>query len=473
MADILNSEPLGEAEAEALGRKAGPHRPASALGQVSWAAFDGARSPYNVLVNIFVFSAYFTTVVIPDPVRGQELWSYITSGAALLVALGAPILGAIADAGGRRKPWLAATVLLGVPCMILLWLATPGMTDGIGIVVAALVGAYLAFEYSAVFCNAMLPNITTPNRIGFLSGLGFTLGNFFGILLFFFFLAAWSWNPHPLLGLDAKMHEPERAVGILAGIWLAIFALPLFLFTPDSPSTARPVGEAVRTGIKTLLGTFAKARSYRNVVMFLVARMIFNEGFVVLMLFTGVFAAGILHWTPTMLIAEGLINSVVASLAGLLAGWVDTRFGSKKSTMIFVAGCLLANLTLVSVTPGMVFFVPVTAADAPAWSSVGGIFPTLPDQVFLVTQCFAALCVTGGFATARALMAKISPPDMLNEFFGLFAFSGTSTSFLGPLAIGLLTLAFANQRAGVAVGIVFLSVGLLLMFAVREPRLQS
>ena len=84
-----------------------PSIPASALGQLSWALFDAGRGPYSILINTFVFSAYFTTVVFADPVRGQEVWSYLTSVGAFLVALGAPILGAIADAGGRRKPWLA------------------------------------------------------------------------------------------------------------------------------------------------------------------------------------------------------------------------------------------------------------------------------------------------------------------------------------------------------------------------------
>src|SRR5262249_24583990 len=81
----------------------------SPLAQFSWVLFDGARSPYNVFINIFVFSAYFSTVVIPDPVRGQTWWSYITSGASVLIAISAPVLGAIADAGGRRKPWLLAS----------------------------------------------------------------------------------------------------------------------------------------------------------------------------------------------------------------------------------------------------------------------------------------------------------------------------------------------------------------------------
>ena len=88
---------------------AGTRAPASRLAQFAWALFDGARSPYNVLVNIFVFSAYFSTVVIPDPVRGPDAVELHYRGGAIIVALTAPMLGAIADAGGRRKPWLAAS----------------------------------------------------------------------------------------------------------------------------------------------------------------------------------------------------------------------------------------------------------------------------------------------------------------------------------------------------------------------------
>ena len=437
---------------------------ASPLGQFAWALFDGARSPYNVLVNIFVFSAYFSTVVIPDPVRGQATWSFITSMAALLVALGAPVLGAIADAGGRRKPWLAGCLVLGIPSMCLLWLATPGMTAGLWIVIAGLIGAYLFFEYSWVFVNALLPNVAPPGRIGFLSGAGLALGNLSGIILFLFFLYAWSWNPQPLFGLDPSAYEPERAVGLLAAVWMAVFGLPLFFFTPDSPGTSLPVGRAVREGLGNLLQTLKRVRDYRNVAVFLLARLLFNEGFIVLMLFTGVFAAGILKWNSTMLIAEGLINSVVAVLAALFAGWLDTRIGSKRACMFFVGGCLLGNLILCSVTPEMVFFIPV---EPPAVASTS-LFPTLPDKVFLVTQCSIAFFVTGGIVTSRALMAKISPRSMLAEFFGLFAVSGTAATFVGPAAIGLLTTLFQSQRAGVAVGVVFLLAGLLVMIKVRE-----
>jgi UMF1 family MFS transporter len=180
-----------------------------------------------------------------------------------------------------------------------------------------------------------------------------------------------------------------------------------------------------------------------------------------------VFAAGILKWTATMLIVEGLINSVVAAIAGIFGGWLDTRIGSKRATMFFVAGTLVLNVILTSVSPHSVFFIHLSPAQL---VPDGTLFATLPDKVFLVTQCLVAFFVTGALVTTRALMAKIAPREMLNEFFGLFAFSGTATSFIGPLAIGILTELFGNQRAGVAVGVVFLSVGFVLMFPVKEKR---
>jgi MFS transporter, UMF1 family len=459
---------------------AAPARPASLVGQIAWAACDGARNPYNVLVNIFVFAAYFTTVVIPDPVRGQTVWSFVSATGALLVALGGPILGAIADAGGRRKPWLLGCMLFGAPCMASLWFATPAMGAGLPWIMVCLIGGTLCFEWSTVFSSAMLPNVAPPGRIGLLSGLGFSLANFFGIVLFLFYLLAWDGNPHPLFGLDVAAHEPERAVGILAAIWIIVFSIPMFVLTPDSPSTSRRAGQAIRDGLSSLARTLSSLRSYRNTASFLVARLLYNEGFMVMMLFTSVVAAGVLHWTPRKLVAMGLINSVVATLAALFAGWLDQRTGSKRATMFFVGGCLLGNIAVCSITPDMVLFVKLhaagaTAAGAATAGTAGGplalldsIFPTLPDKAFLVTQNLIALFVTGGLVTSRSLMAKLSPRNMLNEFFGLYAVSGNATTFLGPLAIGIVTAGFGNQRAGVAVGIAFLLAGLLLMIPVRE-----
>jgi len=481
MTQVRSAEPLALAGSGSVRAVAGV-RPASLIGQIAWAAGDGARNPYNVLVNIFVFAAYFTTVVIPDPVRGQTIWSFTEAVGAMLVAIGGPVLGAIADAGGRRKPWLVGCMLIGVPAMASLWFATPGMTHHLPWIMACLIGGTLCFEWSAVFTNAMLPNVAPPGRLGVLSGLGFGFGNLFGLVLFVFYLVAWDTNPHPLFGLSVQAHEPERAVGIIAAIWIVAFSLPMFVLTPDSPATSRRIGRAIRDGLSELAHTLASLRSYRNTAIFLVARLLYNEGFMVMMLFTSVVAAGVLHWTPRMLVAMGVVNSIVAVSAAVFAGWLDRVTGSKLAAIFFVAGCLLANVAVCSITPDMIFFVKIhgavtaAAAGAAAASSgshgllaaLAGTFPTLPDRVFLVTQNLVALFVTGGLVTSRTLMAKLSPPDRLNEFFGLYAVSGNATTFLGPLAIGIVTALAGSQRAGVAVGIVFLLAGLLLMIPVRE-----
>ena len=434
------------------------------VGQLSWALFDGTRGPYGSLVTLFIFSAYFATVVIPDPIQGQTLWGYANSIAAALVAIGAPIVGAIADASGRRKPWIAACMLVGIPCMALLFLATPNMGPQIVWVVVVLVGASASIEYAAIFLNAMLPNIAPRARIGVLSGLGLSFANLSNILVLLFFLFAWTGAGSPLFGLDPVQHEPERAVGPIAALWWLIFGVPLFLFTRDSPSTGIGKMQAIRQGFRSLRETIPKLRRYENTTRFLIARMVFNEGFIIMMMLTGVYAAGMLHWTPRMLIVQGLINSFCAAISGFVAGWLDRRCGSRISTIIFVAGCLVTNVVMLTLTPTSVLFI-----DLPASSGDGaGLFASASDKVFSATIAAAAVFVTAGFASSRALMAKLAPAHLQNEFFGLYAMSGTATSFFGPLAIAIATSVLHDQRGGVGVGIVFLAIGLWLLLGVRE-----
>jgi UMF1 family MFS transporter len=439
----------------------GRGKPASALGQLGWVLYDASRSPYGALIMIFVFSAYFVTQVASDPLQGQITWSYVSAAASFVIALGAPLMGAIADAGGRRKPWLAVCVIFGAPAMAALWFATPGMTDGLGWIILALVIAACVFEFSNMFLNSLLPSVAGEKRIGLLSGMGLGLGNALSIALFIFFLFAWSWNPNPLFGLNVAAHEPERAVGPIAGLCYALFSLPFFFVTPDAPGSGLSPAAAARQGLKSLAGTLGKLKRYKTVTTFLIARMVYNEGIVVLIVFTGVFAAGILKWTPDMLIVQGVANSVAAALGGFGAGWLDQKIGSRNAAVVGVAGCLATNCVLLGLTPTHVFWIEAPLGD-------GGLFPKLSDKVFFVAVVFTAFFGTAALVNSRALLAKISPRAMLTEFFGLFALSGTATSFVGPLAIGIVTQAFHEQRAGVAVGVMFFVVGLALLFRVKE-----
>lgn len=339
--------------------------------------------------------------------------------------------------------------------------------EGLPLVIACLLGSFVAFEYSQIFASAMLANVAPKDKVGLFSGLGYSVGNLTAVALLVFYLVAWEWSSPPLFGLDKAASEPLRAVGPMVGLIFFLYAIPLFLFTPDTPSNSLSPGAAVGEGIRRLGRTLVKVREYGNVVVYLVARIIFNEGFVAVMMFTGMFAGAVLHWTPQELVLQGVLNSIIAGFSAIIAGWLTDRIGPKKTTLIFLVGVLAANAILLSITPVSVFFVHVGAVEGP------GLYASLPDKVFLANGIIGAVCVIGGYVSTRTLMIRLTPPPMLNEFFGLFYLSGRAASFMGPLLIGISIKSFRSIHAGVVVGVIFTLVGLIVMLFVREPREQT
>ena len=148
------------------GRSTTGDRAASPLGQVSWAVFEWARNPYVLLITIYLFSPYFARVVVGDGVKGQALWGAIAAVGGLIVAALAPFLGAIADAGGRRKPWIAIYTVIMAIAMLTMWFAKPFATGWMLVAIGASVAvANVSFEFSAVFHNSLLPTIAQPKRV--------------------------------------------------------------------------------------------------------------------------------------------------------------------------------------------------------------------------------------------------------------------------------------------------------------------
>src|SRR5580704_6936019 len=214
-----------------------------------WMFFAWATEPFFTLITTFVFSPYFATHVAADPASGQSLWGFATAAAGLLIALLSPVLGAIADASGRRKPWIAAFGALLVIGACLMWFGRPGDTSVIPPLLLAYAIATVGVEFATVFINAMMPTLVPPDRIGRLSGTGWATGYVGGILSLILVLGFLAADPvsgrtlfgfAPLFGLDPVTHQGDRITGPLTGIWFIVFVLPMFLLTPDYPAR-RPV----------------------------------------------------------------------------------------------------------------------------------------------------------------------------------------------------------------------------------------
>ena len=223
---------------------------------ISWIFFDWAAQPYFTLITTFVFAPYFATHVAPNPASGQSLWGFATAAAGLMIALMSPVLGAIADASGRRKPWIAAFGAMLVIGSGLMWFGKPGDPGVIPPLLLAYGLATIGVEFATVFNNAMMPTLVPPDQIGRLSGTGWATGYVGGILSLILVLGFLAASPEtgrtlfgfvPLFGLDPVTHQGDRISGPLTGIWFVVFVLPMFLLTPDYPAK-RPVREALARG---------------------------------------------------------------------------------------------------------------------------------------------------------------------------------------------------------------------------------
>ncbi|MBT6883757.1 MAG: MFS transporter [Rhodospirillaceae bacterium] len=407
-------------------------------GRVAWCLYDWANSAFPTVITTFVFAAYFTKGVAVDEISGTSQWGYAMSLSALAVAVAGPILGSVADHGGRRKLWLAGFTLIAAAGAAMLWTILP---DAAYIVHALfwVALANFAFEMGMVFYNAMLADLAPANRLGRWSGWGWGLGYAGGLICLGLVLVGFVQADTPWFGLQRSLSEELRVTGPFVGIWMIIFALPLFVFTPDKPSTGKSFGAALTDGMATLWRTFKELKNYAVAARFLVARMIYTDGLNTLFAFGGIYAAGTFGMSFEELIIFGIAMNLTAGLGAFGFAWIDDKIGSKQTILIAVAGLAVLGTTLLVVEGKTMFWV----FGLPLGLFVG------PAQ-----------------AASRTMMAHLAPAEMRTEFFGLFALSGKATAFMGPALLAWATVAFNSQRAGMATIIVFFAVGMALMFTV-------
>jgi UMF1 family MFS transporter len=396
------------------------------------------------VITTFVFAAYFTRGVAPSETEGTFLWGNAMALSAFFIAVGGPVLGAIADRTKRRKPWLMGLSLICVLASAGLWFVLPDaafVTRALILVVIATI----AFEYATIFYNAMLPDVAPAGALGRISGIGWGLGYLGGLSCLVVALFGLVQADPPPFGLDAETQEPVRATVLLVAIWFAVFSLPMLFMVPErvrsDAGAAKPaIGSVVGDGLRQIWRTLRNLDWRGPLARFLIARMLYADGLTTLFTFGGIYAAGTFGMEFSEIILFGITLNVTAGLGAIAFGWIDDRVGSKQAITWSLFG-LIGFGILALLAPNATWFWVIGAAL--------GTFMG-PTQ-----------------AASRSLMARLAPEDQRAEMFGLFALSGKATNFAGPLVLGWATLAFDSQRAGMATIIVFLIAGLWLLRGVR------
>lgn len=415
--------------------------PATSRQLVAWAFYDWASSPFFAVIITFVFATYVTTAVAPNEIEGTAAWSRMTVVGALIIAVTSPVLGAIADAGGRRKPWLAGCTLLSAAATALLWQVTPEAAS-LSLALTLVLIANVANEIGQAFYNAMLPDLAPEDQVGRWSGWGWGLGYFSGIVALGLILVLFVQPEPPLFGLDPAAAEHVRITGPVVALWFVLFALPLLLITPDKPRSRRPFTASVRQGVTTLTATLKDVRRNANIARFLLARLVYNDGLNTLFAFGGIYAAGTFGMSLNEVLLFGIALNLTAGLGAVGFAFMDDRIGSKPTILVAIVGLFGAGTVALLAQSKITFWVVAL---------VIGIFVG-PAQ-----------------SASRTLMARLAPPAQRTEMFGIYALTGKVTAFIGPFLFGTATQLFQSQRAGMATILVMFVAGGLLLLRVREP----
>jgi MFS transporter, UMF1 family len=472
------SEFSAAAAVPAEGEPIAPLKSGLSRGALAWILQQGARDPYVILITIYIFSPYFSRVLVGDPVKGQALVANISTIYGLLTAATAQLLGAMIEQYGPRKPMLGIVAGVMVPALIALWWAMPAGGLPLMVTSALLIVLGVVYNWGDVLSNSLLGRAAgdVPGRAALISGLGYAVANGLSVALLVFMLwgmvlpgqVNWPGVPHtPLFGLDPAKNEPSRISGPLAAAVLLLGAIPFFLWTPDVARTGRSWMASMRAGIAMLRETFGNLKGHRDIATYLGGRMLYCDGMTALLIFGGLFAAGLMRWGALEMLAYGISLSVFAVMGGLIAPWFDRVLGPRKAVQLEIAGALIMLLCTLGMGREKIlyFWSYDPAAHAPIWN--GPLFRTAPELVYLGLGLMIAVFVTAQYASSRTLLIRLCPPDKTAAFFGLYALSGTATAWLGSLLVALATAIFKSQVAGFLPIAALLLTGFCVLFLVK------
>ncbi len=400
-----------------------------------WALYDFANSAFATTVLAGFFPVFFRQYwsAGADPVASTALLGLGNSLAGLVVALAAPLLGAVADRGGAKKAFLYAFTWLGAAATAALYLAGPGQW---GLATALFVLANLGFAGGLGFYDALLPSVAPPGREDAASALGYGLGYLGGGLLFalnLLMVCRPGW-----FGL-ADAGEAVRWSFVSVALWWAGFSLFGLAWLPGRPAGSPGWRRALGEGLGQLAGTLRSLRRHRRAGLFLLAYWLYIDG-VDTVIRMAVDYGLALGFAADHLLLALLLVQLVGFPAALAYGRLGQRFGTKRALLLAIAAYLLATLA------------------ASRLATVTG---------FYALAVFIALFQGGIQALSRSFFARLVPSGQSGEFFGFYNLLGKFAVLLGPLLVGGAGLlarvwlpAEAAARVGIlAVGILFLAGG--------------
>ena len=420
------------AEAAALGAL----NPGVARREVAaWAMYDFANSGYTTVVLTAVFNAYFVSVVAGNAPWATFAWTAALSVSYALVMLAGPVVGAWADAHAAKKKLLAVSTIVCVAGTLGLAGAGPG---AVAWAIAFVIVSNFAYSIGENLCAAFLPEIARPHSLGKVSGWGWGLGYFGGILALGISLA-WVMTAS---SRGSTTGEAVAGTMVITAVIFALASLPTFLLLRERgmPTQAHPPHET----FARLAETARSARRYRDLFLVFASGVCYQAGVATVIALAAIYAEQVMGFSTQDTIMLVLVVNVTAAIGALGFGYAQDRIGKVMALRITIVGWIaMTVVAFFSQTPAM----------------------------FWVAANLAGLCMGSSQSAGRALVAYLSPAGRSAEFFGLWGVATRLASILGPLTYGIVTWATGgNHRLAILLTGAFFVAALVVLLFVDERR---
>lgn len=406
---------------------------------VSWVLYDLANTIFSMGVVSLYFSLYVRAEVGVE--RADVAYGLITAVSMGAIFVLSPLLGAMTDRARRRMPFLVWSTLLCCVCTALLARGPFALSAVLFIVANA------AYQAGLQFYDALLPEVTTEENRGRIGGLGVGIG-YFGSFL--------------AVGLGFLVATDQRSLlfTIIAAAFL-IFALPCFLFVTERGNpNPRPVWgwRVIRDSTAETISTLRSGQQYPGLIRFLVGRVFYTDAINTVISYMSLYTVNVAVATGLSTDAGEvqarlvLMSAIVfAIVGGLVWGWVTDRLGPRRTLNIV--------LMLWMATFGLA-------------AAIG--FLAMPLGWLYLVGIMAGVALGGVWAADRPYMLRLTPPDRIGEFYGLYGMVGRFSAVTGPLLWSAITYVAVSrsgleQLTGQALAITSLLVMVVLSYWILRP----
>ncbi len=404
----------------------------------AWAMYDFANSGYTTVVLTAVFNAYFVSVVARNADWATFAWTAALSGSYLGVMILGPLLGAWSDAHAAKKRLLAiSTVVCIAATVALAWTGPGAVAWAVGFIVVS----NIAYSLGENLCAAFLPELSRPEALGKVSGWGWSLGYFGGILALGLCLA-WVLSA-PARGSTSSEAVPGTMI-ITAAIY-GLAALPTFLFLRERAVPAAVPG--ARAAFARLLETARSSRRYEDLLLVFASGTLYQAGVATVITLAAIYAEQVMGFKTQDTIVLIMVVNVTAAVGAFGFGYAQDRIGKTSALRLTIWGWIA------------MIVIAYFSTNAP---------------MFWVAANLAGLCMGSSQSAGRALVAYLSPVDRSSEFFGLWGVATRLAAILGPLSYGAVTwLTRGNHRLAILITGAFFAASLAVLAFVNEARGRS